>query len=297
MGGGCYTLGDVYPDLHEYGSVTLVHGQHTFKMGGDFGIDWLATPRYEPAGPSFNFGPNFTQGPNPVSSANTGIGLASWLAGTGSGSSSSGGPNQYLSSGSYGFYFQDDWRATPNLTLNLGVRYDYAAPWVERFNRFTDWSSTEASPLQVAGLSNLTGGLTFPGVNGLSRSEFNPFRKEIVPRVGFSYAAQPSTTVRGGFGIFFAPLGGAGFNGYSVPNTGYLATTNWVGTLDGVTPFNTLTNPFPQGFVYPTGSTQGLATQLGQSVVGRIHDVNRAALLCRAMEFRCAAAIGRTNSA
>ena len=268
MGGGCYTLGDVYPDLHEYGSVTIVHGQHTFKTGGEFGIDWLATPRYEPAGPSFNFGPNFTQGPNPVSSTNSGIGLASWLAGTGSGSSSSGGPNQYLSSRYYGFYFQDDWRKTPRLTLNLGVRYDYAAPWIERFNRFTDWNSTATSPLQVGGLSNLTGGLTFPGVNGVSRSEFNSFRKEIVPRLGFSFAANPDTTVRGGFGIFFAPLGGAGFNGYSVPNTGYLASTNWVGTLDGVTPFNTLSNPFPQGFVYPTGSTQGLATQLGQSVVG-----------------------------
>jgi Carboxypeptidase regulatory-like domain len=268
MGGGCYTLGDVYPDLHEYGSVTVVHGQHTFKTGGEFGIDWLTTPRYEPAGPSFNFGPNFTQGPNPVSSTNSGIGLASWLVGTGSGSSSSGGPNQYLSSRYYGFYFQDDWRKTPKLTLNLGVRYDYAAPWVERFNRFTDWSSTATSPLQVGSLSNLTGGLTFPGVNGLSRSEFNPFRKEIVPRLGFSFAANPDTTVRGGFGIFFAPLGGAGFNGNSVPNTGYLASTNWVGTLDGVTPLNTLTNPFPQGFVYPTGSTQGLATQLGQSIVG-----------------------------
>ncbi|MDX6464764.1 MAG: hypothetical protein QOE55_8461 [Acidobacteriaceae bacterium] len=268
MGGGCYTLGDVYPDLHEYGSVTVVHGQHTFKTGADFGIDWLATPRYEPAGPSFNFGPNFTQGPNPVSSANSGVGVASWLVGTGSGSSSSGGPNQYLSSKYYGFYFQDDWRTTPRLTLNLGIRYDYSAPWVDRFNRFTDWSSTATSPLQVSGVGNLTGGLTFPGVNGVPRSEFDPFRKEVVPRVGFSFAARPDTTVRGGFGIFFAPLGGAGFNGYSVPNTGYLASTNWVGTLNGVTPLNTLTNPFPQGFVYPTGSTHGLATQLGQSVVG-----------------------------
>ena len=83
----------------------FVHGQHTFKTGGDFGIDWLATPRYEPAGPSFNFGPNFTQGPNPVSSTDSGVGVASWLVGTGSGSSSSGGPNQYLSSRYYGFLF------------------------------------------------------------------------------------------------------------------------------------------------------------------------------------------------
>ncbi len=267
-GSGCYALGDVYPDLHEYGSVTIVHGEHTFKMGADFGVDWLSTPRYEPAGASFNFGPNFTQGPNPITNTNTGVGLASWLVGTGSGSTGSGGPNQYLSSRYYGMYFQDDWRISPALTLNLGLRYDYSAPWIERFNRFTDWSSTAVSPLQVAGLGSLTGGLQFPGVNGVPRSEFDPFRKEVAPRLGVAYAVNPKTTIRGGYGLFFAPLGGAGFNGSSVPNTGYVASTNWVGTLDGVTPLNTLSNPFPQGFVLPTGSSQGLATQLGQSVVG-----------------------------
>jgi Carboxypeptidase regulatory-like domain/TonB dependent receptor len=268
MGSGCYTLGDVYPDLHEYGSVTIVHGNHTFKTGADFGIAWLSTPRYEPAGPSFNFGPNFTQGPNAVTSTSSGVGLASFLAGTGSGNSSSGGPNQYLSSRYWGVFFQDDWRLTPKLTVNLGMRYDYSAPWVERFDRFTDWSSSATSPLQVPGVGTLRGGLTFPGTGGLSRSEFDPFRKEIVPRVGFAYAANAHTTVRGGYGIFFAPLGGAGFNGNSVPNTGFLATTNWVGTLDGVTPLDTLSNPFPQGFVPPTGSSLGLSTQIGQSVVG-----------------------------
>ena len=268
MGSGCYTLGDVYPDLHEYGSVTILKGAHTIKTGGEFGEKWLSTPRYEPAGPSFNFTPAFTQGPNAVASTNSGVALASFLAGTGSGNTGSGGPNQYLSSKYWGAFFQDDWRATPKLTLNLGVRYDYNSPWLERFNRFTDWTSTATSPLQVAGLGMLTGGLEFPGVNGVSRSEFNPFRKEIVPRLGLAYSPSARTTVRGGYGIFFAPLGGAGFNGYSVPNTGYVATTNWIGTLDGVTPLNTLSNPFPQGFVFPTGSAQGLATQLGQSVVG-----------------------------
>ncbi|HET6217164.1 MAG TPA: TonB-dependent receptor [Acidobacteriaceae bacterium] len=268
MGSGCYTLGDVYPDLHEYGSVTIVKGPHTFKTGGEFGIKWLSTPRYEPAGPGFNSGPNFTQGPNAVTSTNSGIGLASFLVGTGSGNTGSGGPNQYLSSKYWGVFFQDDWRITPKLTLNLGARYDYNAPWIERFNRFTDWTSTATSPLQVPGLSTLVGGLEFPGVGGVPRSEFNPFRKEFVPRLGFAYAPNSRTTVRGGYGIFFAPLGGAGFNGNSVPNTGYVATTNWIGTLDGVTPLNTLSNPFPQGFVFPTGSSQGLATQLGQSVVG-----------------------------
>lgn len=272
MGAGCYTLGDVYPDLHEYGNLTIVQGRNTFKTGADFGIEWLSTPRYEPAGPSFSFGPNFTQGPNPISSTSSGIGLASFLMGTGGGSTSSGGPNQYLSSKYFGVYFQDDLRATSRLTLNLGIRYDYSAPWVERFNRFTDWSSTAQSPLQVPGFRTLVGGLQYPGVGKLPRSEFNPFYKEIAPRLGFAFRTSRTTTLRGGFGIFFAPLGGAGFNGYSVPNTGYVASTNWVGTLDGITPLNTLSNPFPQGFVLPTGSSLGLATQLGQSVVGMQRD-------------------------
>jgi hypothetical protein len=272
IGSGCYTLGDVYPALQEYGSMNIVRSSHSFKFGGLFGIEWLSTPRYEPAGPSFNFGPNFTQGPNAITSTTAGSGLASFLVGTGSGSTGSGGPNQYLSSKYFGAYFEDDWRVTPKLTLNLGVRYDYTAPWLERDNRFTDWSSTVTSPLQVAGLQALVGGLQFPGVNGIPRSEFDPFRKEVVPRLGLAFSPTSRITVRGGYGIFFAPLGGAGYNGYSVPNSGYVSSTNWVGTIDGVTPLNVLSNPFPQGFVLPTGSSLGAGTLIGQSVVGMLRD-------------------------
>ena len=267
MGGGCYILRDAYQTYHEYGNLTWVHGAHTFKMGGDFGIGQLATARNLPAGPSFNFTPGFTQGPNPESANGTGIGLASFLAGAGSGSSSSGGPNQVLLFRYYGGYFQDDWRVNPRLTLNLGIRYDFNAPWTERFNRFTDWNPTAPSPLTVPGL-NLVGGLEYPGTNGLSRYQFNPDYKNFAPRLGFAFAATPSTAVRGGFGIFVSPITGGGFNGNSIPNTGFQATTPWISTLDGVTPLNTLANPFPQGFVLPTGSSLGLATQLGQNVVG-----------------------------
>jgi hypothetical protein len=273
IGSGCYKLGDTYPDLRENGSVTIVHGQHTLKAGADYGIAWLSTPRNEPAGPSFNFDAGFTKGPNPITSTDTGVGLASFLAGTGSGgSSTSGGPNQYLSSKYWGVFIQDDWRITPRLTLNLGVRYDYSAPWVERYNRFTGFDPTIVSPLQVSGLAQLKGGLIFPGVNNVPRSEFDPYRREFVPRLGFAYAPTSTITLRGGYGIFYAPLGGAGFNGQSVPNTGFLSTTAWVTTLDGVTPLNTLSDPFPQGFILPSGSSQGASTFLGQSVVGMIRN-------------------------
>jgi hypothetical protein len=266
-GQSCDFLRDAYQDIHEYGNLTWVHRGHAFKMGGNFGFGLLSTARYTAAGPSFSFGPNFTQGPNPEVANGTGIGAASFLAGTGTGDTGSGGPDQILNYRYYGGYFQDDWRVTPRLTLNLGIRYDYNAPWAERFNRVTDWTSTAQSPLQVAGLPNLVGGLEFPGVNGLSHQQFNPFRAAVAPRTGFGFAASKNTAVRGGFGIFFAPITGAGFNGNAVPNSGFLATTTWISTLDGVTPLNTLSNPFPQEFVYPTNSSQGLATQLGQTVV------------------------------
>ncbi len=268
LGGGCYTLHDAYETFHETGNLTYVHGAHTFKMGGDFGVKRLATGRNQPAGPTFNFDPGFTQGPNPLAGSPTaGAGFASFLFGTGSGSTSSGGPGQNLLLRYYGGYFQDDWKVTGKLTLNLGLRYDYTTPWTERYNRISDWNYYSPSPLQVPGLS-LKGGLEFPGTGGLSRGQYNSDPANIAPRFGFAFAADPNTAIRGGFGLFYAPTTGGGFNGNAVPISGFQSSTPWVGTLDGVTPVSVLSNPFPNGFVFPTGSSLGLATLLGQGVVG-----------------------------
>src|SRR4051794_12733548 len=89
-------------------------------------------------------------------------------------------------------------------------------------------------------------------------------------RLGLDLPLQPIRTLRyeAGFGIFFAPTTGGGFNGNAVPISGFQASMRWVSTLDGVTPVNVLSNPFPNGFVYPTGSALGLATLLEQGVVG-----------------------------
>jgi hypothetical protein len=265
--GGCSQLRDAYQVYHEYGNLTHVRGTHTFKMGGDFGTTELATARYLPAGPAFSFGTNFTQGPDPIADTASGVGAASFLLGTGTGSTGSGGPDQILLFRYYGGYFQDDWRILPRLTLNLGIRYDYNTPWTERFNRINYWNPSAPSPVQVAGLSPLVGGLAFPGVNGASRYQFNPDRTNFGPRFGFAYSASQSTDIRGGFGLFTSPITGGGFNGNAVPISGFEASTPWVSTLNNATVVTTLSNPFPNGFVFPTGSSLGLATQLGQSIV------------------------------
>ncbi|HZY61865.1 MAG TPA: carboxypeptidase regulatory-like domain-containing protein [Edaphobacter sp.] len=261
-------LNDANQVYHENGNLTIVAGTHTLKMGGDFGIGMFTTARFNNGAGFYVFGPDWTQGPDPFN-AGTGVGFASFLLGAGDfGFNYTGGPNEINSFRYYGGYFQDDWKVTPSLTLNLGIRYDYNTPWRERDNRITDWDPTSASPLQVPGM-HLVGGLSFPGVNGLSRYQFNPDKRTgIQPRLGFSYGIGNSMVVRGGFGIFMGPTVGSGYNNNGVPNTGFIGSTPWVTTLDGVHPLNLLRNPYPQGFIYATGSSQGLATDLGQSVVG-----------------------------
>ena len=266
-------LDDAYQTLHEGGNVTRVEGSHTLKFGGDVGFGLAATARFNNGAGFYVFGPDWTQGPNPFNAGASGVGFASFLLGAGDfGFNYTGGPDEITSFKYYGGYFQDDWKMTPRLTLNLGFRYDYATPWTERFNRITNWNGTATSPLQVPRL-NLVGGLEFPGVNGVSRYHFNPDHQTgVQPRVGFAYNVGMNTVIRGGYGMFMAPVVGGGFNGNSVPNTGFLGSTAWVNTLNGVNPLNLLSNPFPTGFVYASGSSLGLATDLGQSVVGMARD-------------------------
>jgi outer membrane receptor protein involved in Fe transport len=266
--GSCGLLHDGYETFHESGNMTNIRGAHTLKLGADFGVDRLNTGRYGAASSSFSFAPTFTQGPDPlVGSSVAGTGFASFLLGNGSGSINSDGPGQNVLFRYYGVYFQDDWKVTSKLTLNLGVRYDYNSPWTERYNRITDLDYTSASPLQTAGL-NLKGGLAFPGVNGLPRGQFNPVRTNFAPRFGFAYAVDHNTVLRGGYGIFYAPITGGGYNGSAVPISGFQATTTMIGTVDSITPANYLSNPFPQGFQRATGGSLGLATLLGQPITG-----------------------------
>lgn len=262
--GNCQYTSQSYDTFSEYGNVTKVIGAHTLK----FGADWFYnrwTQRQQPASNNYSFSSDFTQGPNPVAaSANSGVGFASFLFGTGdSGSIQSSSPGEFVSYHSYGGYVQDDWKVTPKLTLNLGLRYDFNEPWTEKYNRINSWNGNAVT--QVNGLT-LVGGLDFPGVNGLPRQQFNNDRTNFAPRFGFAYSPDSKTVVRGGFGIFYGPINGAAFAGNMSPYTGFSASTSWISTVNGVTPVNPLSNPFPDGFERASGSSAGLLSELGQSL-------------------------------
>jgi hypothetical protein len=165
----------------------------------------------------------------------------------------------------YGGFLQDDWKVTPKLTLNLGLRYEYESPRTERYNQLDTFNYNIASPLQAPGL-NLKGALTFVGVNGASRFQGNPDRNNVSPRLGFAYRLDSNTVLRGGGGIFYASTQGVGTGSAGFGSTGFTAQSTQVTSLDGVTPATFLNNPFPNGLSQPTGSKLGPATALGQAI-------------------------------
>lgn len=135
--------------------------------------------------PSFNYDGRFT--------GVQGLGLGDMLLGLPiSASGALGDSSQILRTTYYGAYIQDDWRMTPNLTFNFGLRYEYAAP------------PTETRGKALAFAPDL-GSIIYAG-KGLRGSVVDPDWNNFAPRFGFAYrpAFTRNTVVRGGFGIYYA---------------------------------------------------------------------------------------------
>ena len=242
-------------------SLSMQRGRHLFKTGVQFNLlrgNFIANNN--PSG-SFSFGPAQTGGPRadtPV--AGSGLGMASMLLGYASGGSIDYSTGVSVQNFYTGLFFQDDFRATSRLTLNLGLRWDYQTPVTERYNRTTrGFAYNTASPLQVPGL-NLTGGLLYAGVNGQPRGLYNPDWNNFGPRIGLAYTLTPKTVLRAGYSLTYIALVGM------VYATGYSNTTSMVTTQDGITPKDLLRNPFPTGLLPAIGNSQGLSTLIGQNV-------------------------------
>ena len=174
----------------------------------------------------------------------------------------------------HAWYFQDNWRPTSRLTLNLGLRYELTLPRTERFNRMSWIDPLVASPLQVPGYPNLRGGLEF--ATDSDRSPYNVNPTNFGPRVGIAYRTRGNIVIRTGYGIFYEVIkgaasgtGGGGFTGFKY-NTPLLTTYQ----NDGATPWGRLSNPFPQGIQLPPGNSQGLLTGIGLGIDGPIKTWN-----------------------
>src|ERR1700678_2671633 len=180
----------------------------------------------------------------------------------------------------YATFAQDNWKVTPKLTLNLGLRYDVSLPRTDRFNHQNWFDPTAVSPLNGGKISYtdpltgnpvtraLLGGEVFANSN--QRTTYVTDWEDVQPRFGFAYQFTPKTVVRGGYGIYYGqsrsgasgvvPYGGQGFDEYTSAITTY--------HNDGATPYLHLNNPFPNGLNQPAGSSLGLLNDVGYGANG-----------------------------
>jgi hypothetical protein len=183
-------------ELEYIGSVSKIMGKHSLKTGfmvlNDRGVAGA------PDDGGYGFSHFATADPqNPVA---TGSSVASFLLGLPDTGSRWVGPNTiWPLFGFYQFYVQDDIKVTRRLTLNLGLRYEYDQVPYDKYNHESDFS-LESDTYVWTGYNPVTG----QGPN-VRRSIRDPDWNNFAPRVGLAYLLNSKTTVRSGFGIFYAP--------------------------------------------------------------------------------------------
>jgi hypothetical protein len=267
-------------------------GTHSLKAGGDFRQYRLNTFTAGASTGSFTFNNSFVRSSSSASSTvAVGQDFASFLFGLPA--SGSYDLNTYASWYSYysAVFFQDDWRVKHNLTLNLGVRFDHDGPYNEKYGRTVDgFDTTDTNPLAAAAQAayaksplsqlpasafNVLGGLTFP--SGGQTAVYKNNSHLVSPRAGVAWtpdALHGKTVIRASFGMFVAPVSmlAAGVDAKDstspdINQSGFSQTTSLVATSNNyLTPLATLSNPFPSGFLQPSGSSLGLLTFAGQNV-------------------------------
>jgi len=253
--------------VYQYaGALSWLKGKHAIKAGLDYrfiGLDYHINQLVTVTASS-----NFTGGPNPTAAiGDSGSGVADLLLGTGTVGSGIV-PGFRTTHPYWAFFAQDEYHVTPKLTITYGLRYnlELADQEAHNQNQFLDLSSTSPLNGKVNISGTLKGGPGFVGVNGAGSSLQHSQYLNFDPRFGFAYSLDKKTVVHGGFGIFHAP---AMINLGSSSSQGYSALTNSNPTEpNGVTPQFNMDNPFPDGLTQPSGSSQGLLTNVGLSIGG-----------------------------
>ena len=239
----------------QYGdTLSIVRGHHTLKMGpqvrfSQFNLFQIGQPRG-----SFSFSGEFTAD-SPSSGDGSGNALADMLLGLPTTSTIS--TLTYFGNRqrTYGGFIMDDYKVSPTLTLNLGIRYDYTSPITEAHN-------------QQSNFDFATGQLVVAGQGGASAGLVTTDKTDFAPRLGLAWNPYKNTVIRSGYGRFFSyqeirtgdPLQLA----YNLP---FFYQPTFVS--DGITPVLTVSGGFP-----PLNESQAInagVTVSGSGVGSHLH--------------------------
>jgi hypothetical protein len=231
--GGEGTFGGVYTKVYQItDGLQLLKGKHSISIGGNY--------QWEQADPvliqnntyfTLAYSNNETAGLNSAGTAvvtTQGASYASFLVGAVDSSTiNDDTPLHELYGRYHNFspYFQDDVKVTKNLTVNLGLRWDIWSPWTEKENRFSFVNLNVSNPITGTPGALLYGGSGKTGTYCNCTSSIGTWYKNLGPRVGFAYAVDSKTVVRGAYGLFYTHAGGVGGRVNASSGTGQLGFT------------------------------------------------------------------------
>ena len=199
LGGGTSQPQGRGENTHQYvGAMTWIHGAHSTKWGGDYFTF-----------PYNSFNTSFGRGSFQFDGRFSGNSVADLLLGIPFRADRTlGEPFHNSVVNSTGFYFQDDWKITPKLTINLGVRYDLFPAVYERVNKIASWDP-RTNTIRVAGGREAylgpTGQLLLRDRPDVGRTVYKTDYNNFSPRIGLAWRpfGNTSTVIRAGFGSFY----------------------------------------------------------------------------------------------
>ncbi len=236
-------------------SFSWAKGRHSLKFGYEYEHVWMEVQDSNPLFGSFTYGRGYSVCPatagaacaNATAAADTY--WADFLFGTTSAYALATYFKAHLLESMDNVYAQDDWKVTPKLTLNLGLRWEYGSPYSEEHNNLSNFVPETASML------TLTPGYTqsqfispYSGSGVYGKTLVNPALGDFAPRVGFAYGITPSMVIRGGFGTSYAHYTRAGSGdilAINAPNALFVSVTQPTSATGAG--YRTVDQGFPDG--------------------------------------------------
>lgn len=265
LGGNAFLPSDeVSSTIQVNDDFTKIYGKHTFKMGFEYQHVKFSTLQPPWSRGQFNFDGTYTDVPN-VGGGNTGRAqflltpTASSVAG---GVPYVGGPNNVYASNIslsdngknyYGTYFQDDWKVSSKLTLNLGLRWDWFGLVYDHYNKqanFVPWGPPSGGALYIIPPSGIANNLSTSfrsllQLDGIGLAVTNQYGKGLgksqttnfAPRFGLAYEITPKFVLRAGAGLFYNGFENRGYSPNLGENYPFQFSFNYSQLNDG-TPIN-----------------------------------------------------------
>ena len=224
-------------------NISWTHGKHQFKFGTD--VHAPQTDNFQDVPGlrgALNFTNQFSCERNSINQcvSGTGIPYADFLLGDPQTAMLS---NQFEANQKwywFDFFAQDDFKVTPKLTLNLGVRYDFSSPVWEGNNHLSNFNPAGAGSIITASNGSLE-----------SRSLVQPQKLNFSPRFGVAYQLESKTVLRGGYGIFYVPFDRAGSENQLALNPPAFINNNISLASTALQPVFPLDSGFPTTFLNP----------------------------------------------